>query len=156
MREVLSARLERWGYRVHTAETAGEAREAAEQFHPDVVVSDLVLPDATGLDLLEALRQGDPRRTILLITAYGTIDVAVKAIRAGASNFLTKPLDYTSPARAPRGSAAARGPGGSTFPVGPSGGSGRAAPDRPRTGRDGRQQSGAATHAGPHPGGGHG
>ena len=96
MREVLSARLERWGYQVRTAETAREAREAAERFLPDVVVSDLVLPDATGLDLLQALRQGDPRRTILLITAYGTIDVAVKAIRAGATDFLTKPLDYTA------------------------------------------------------------
>jgi len=94
MREVLEARLVRWGYEVCTAETAQQARDAADRFCPDVVVSDLVLPDATGLDLLEALRQGDASRTILLITAYGTIDTAVKAIRAGATNFLTKPLDY--------------------------------------------------------------
>ena len=94
MREVLSARLERWGYDVVVAETVAEARQQADEFKPDVVVSDLVLPDATGLDLLEALRAGDPRRTILLITSYGTIDTAVKAIKAGATNFLTKPLDY--------------------------------------------------------------
>ena len=94
MREVLSARLERWGYEVVVAETVAEARSLAMSFLPDVVLSDLVLPDATGLDLLEALRAGDPRRTILLITSYGTIDSAVKAIKAGATNFLTKPLDY--------------------------------------------------------------
>ncbi|HEY1099036.1 MAG TPA: sigma 54-interacting transcriptional regulator, partial [Myxococcota bacterium] len=94
MREVLSARLERWGYDVVVAETVAEARDRADSFRPDVVVSDLVLPDATGLDLLEALRTGDARRTILLITSYGTIDTAVKAIKGGATNFLTKPLDY--------------------------------------------------------------
>lgn len=95
MREVLSARLERWGYDVQTAETAGAARLRADAFAPDVVISDLVLPDASGLDLLDVLRAADPRRTILLITAYGTIDTAVKAMKGGATHFLTKPLDYT-------------------------------------------------------------
>src|SRR5690606_21730163 len=94
MREVLEARLSRWGYEVRTAETVAAAKAAVERFQPDVVVSDLVLPDATGLDLLEALQAGVPERTVLLITAYGTIDTAVKAMRSGATNFLTKPLDY--------------------------------------------------------------
>lgn len=94
MREVLSARLERWGYEVRTADCAAAARAEVDVFHPDVVVCDLVLPDATGLDLLDALRASDQRRTVLLITSYGTIDVAVKAIKGGATNFLTKPLDY--------------------------------------------------------------
>jgi DNA-binding NtrC family response regulator len=94
MREVLSARLERWGYDVRTADCAAAARAEVDVFHPDVVVCDLVLPDATGLDLLDALRASDQRRTVLLITSYGTIDVAVKAIKGGATNFLTKPLDY--------------------------------------------------------------
>jgi DNA-binding NtrC family response regulator len=94
MREVISARLERWGYDVFTADCAAAARTAVDEFHPDVVVCDLVLPDATGLDLLDALRASDTRRTILLITSYGTIDTAVKAIKGGATNFLTKPLDY--------------------------------------------------------------
>jgi len=94
MREVLSARLERWGYEVRTADCAAAARTEVDAFLPDVVVCDLVLPDATGLDLLDALLASDRRRTILLITSYGTIDVAVKAIKGGATNFLTKPLDY--------------------------------------------------------------
>ncbi len=94
MREVLSARLGRWGYDVQTAETVSAARARAERFLPDVIVSDLVLPDATGLDLLVQLRAEDPRRTVLLITAYGTIDTAVRAMKAGACHFLTKPIDY--------------------------------------------------------------
>jgi DNA-binding NtrC family response regulator len=94
MREVLQARLERWGYDVALASCVAEARQAARAFLPDVVVSDLVMPDATGLDLLAALRDDDARRTVVLITSYGTIDTAVKAIKAGAANFLTKPLDY--------------------------------------------------------------
>ena len=96
MREVLLARLERWGYRCTAVENVAAAKDAVRTFHPDVVISDLVMPDATGLDLLEALRQGDVHRTILLITSYGTIDTAVKAIKGGAANFLTKPLDYAA------------------------------------------------------------
>lgn len=96
MREVLVARLERWGFQCTAVDTVAAAKAVVERFHPDVVISDLVMPDATGLDLLEALRHSDDRRTILLITSYGTIDTAVKAIKGGAAHFLTKPLDYAA------------------------------------------------------------
>jgi DNA-binding NtrC family response regulator len=96
MREVLVARLERWGFQCTAVDTVAAAKAVVERFHPDVVISDLVMPDATGLDLLESLRQSDERRTILLITSYGTIDTAVKAIKGGAAHFLTKPLDYAA------------------------------------------------------------
>jgi DNA-binding NtrC family response regulator len=94
MREVLQARLERWGFDVQLAENVQQARSAVAQFEPHVVISDLVLPDATGLDLLQALQGSDDQRVVLLITAYGTIDTAVQAIKGGATDFLTKPLDY--------------------------------------------------------------
>jgi DNA-binding NtrC family response regulator len=96
MREVLQARLERWGFEVRLAENVGQARSLVAQFDPHVVISDLVLPDATGLDLLHALRGTDENRAIFLITAYGTIDTAVQAIKGGATDFLTKPLDYVA------------------------------------------------------------
>ncbi len=96
MREVLQARIERWGYPVRTAETVACARALVASFDPDLVISDLVLPDATGLALLEQLRGDGRERTILLITAYGTIDIAVLAIKGGAADFLTKPLDYVA------------------------------------------------------------
>ncbi len=96
MREVLQARLAQWGYSVRTASSVQQASQLVDSFAPHVVISDLVLPDATGIALLDSIRRGDPRRTVLLVTAYGTIDTAVQAIKAGAAEFLTKPLDYVA------------------------------------------------------------
>lgn len=96
MREVLEARIERWGFRVRTAGDVATARMLVSSMDPHVVISDLVLPDATGLDLLEMLRPGRSTRIVLLITAYGTIETAVQAIKAGATDFLTKPIDYVA------------------------------------------------------------
>ncbi|KIG14623.1 Response regulator of zinc sigma-54-dependent two-component system [Enhygromyxa salina] len=96
MREVLQARIERWGFPVRTAESVQAARVLTGSFDPHLVISDLVLPDATGLALLEHLRGEARERTILMITAYGTIDMAVQAIKGGAADFLTKPLDYVA------------------------------------------------------------
>jgi DNA-binding NtrC family response regulator len=94
MREVLSTRLEERGFEVATAESGQQAREQVEAHHPDIVISDVVLPDVSGLDLLQALKSGDPHRPVILITAFGTVDSAVEAIKRGATDFLTKPIDY--------------------------------------------------------------
>jgi DNA-binding NtrC family response regulator len=94
MREVLEMRLSEWGYGVIVAATGDEARLLAEREHPDAVISDVVLPGLTGLDLLGYLKAGDRERPVILITAYGTIDEAVEAMKLGAHDFLTKPLDY--------------------------------------------------------------
>jgi DNA-binding NtrC family response regulator len=96
MREVLQVRLEGWGYHVRTVATVRAARAAIASFDPHVVISDLVMPDDTGMGLLQTLRADDPTRTVLMITAYGTIHTAVQAIKAGATDFLTKPLDYVA------------------------------------------------------------
>ncbi len=94
MREVLLARIERWGFEVRAASCVRQARDMVTSLDPHVVISDLVLPDATGMDLLRALQQGPSAPTVYMITAYGTIDSAVEAIKLGATEFLTKPLDY--------------------------------------------------------------
>ena len=94
MREVLEMRLRKWGYEVRLAETGAQALEMAAAEAPDAVISDVVLPDQSGLDLVGGLRRIDPERPVILITAYGTIDVAVEAMKQGALDFLTKPLDY--------------------------------------------------------------
>ena len=94
MREVLAMRLGQWGFDVSVAESAEEAREAASRLRPAVVISDVVLPDASGLELLGMLRAGNPKRPVILITAFGTVDTAVEAMKRGARDFLTKPLDY--------------------------------------------------------------
>jgi DNA-binding NtrC family response regulator len=94
MREVLRARLEEWGYEVVVAGSAAEATARAAEVSPGLVLADVVLPDATGLELLEALQADDLDRPVILMTAHGTIDLAVDAMKAGAADFLTKPLDY--------------------------------------------------------------
>jgi DNA-binding NtrC family response regulator len=94
MREVLDMRLSEWGYRVVLAASGDDARALAESEHPDAVISDVVLPGLSGLELLQCLKSGDRDRPVILITAYGTIDEAVEAMKLGAHDFLTKPLDY--------------------------------------------------------------
>jgi len=94
MREVLEMRLQEWGFDVVLAENGEAARGAAASERPDLVISDVVMPELTGLELLEVLKAGDPARPVILATAYGTIDEAVEAMKRGARDFLTKPLDY--------------------------------------------------------------
>jgi DNA-binding NtrC family response regulator len=95
LREVLSLRLERWGYAVRAAGDVEEAERMIEAEAPDIVVSDVVLPGASGLDLLRRLQAGGRRMPVILMTAHGSIDAAVEAMKEGATDFLTKPLDYT-------------------------------------------------------------
>jgi DNA-binding NtrC family response regulator len=94
VREVLQVRLTDWGYRVELAADGAAAREAVDRVQPDLVISDVVLPDASGLDLLDLLRGPAPGRPVILITAFGSIDAAVEAMKRGALDFLTKPIDY--------------------------------------------------------------
>ena len=94
VREVLQVRLTDWGYDIELAEDGASAREAVERVQPDLVISDVVLPDASGLDLLDLLRGPAPGRPVILITAFGSIDAGVEAMKRGALDFLTKPLDY--------------------------------------------------------------
>ena len=94
MREVLDMRLSAWGYEVLLAGRVGEAERLARSQAPDIVISDVVLPEASGLDLLRRLKAGDPDRPVILMTAHGRIDDAVEAMKLGARDFLTKPLDH--------------------------------------------------------------
>jgi DNA-binding NtrC family response regulator len=94
VREVLQVRLADWGYAVELAADGSEARRVVESAAPDLVISDVVLPDASGLDLLDLLRGPAPGRPVILITAFGSIDAAVEAMKRGALDFLTKPIDY--------------------------------------------------------------
>src|SRR5437763_3958592 len=63
-----------------------------EKQEPDIVISHVVMPEISGLELLRTLKAGDPHRTVLLMTAQGSIDMAVEAMKQGARDFLTKPL----------------------------------------------------------------
>ena len=93
MREVLTVRLEDWGYEVITAADASEAQVALEMGRPSVVLADIVLPGMSGLDLLRHLKADDPDRPVILMTGHGTVDLAVEAMKDGAEDFLTKPIE---------------------------------------------------------------
>jgi len=94
MRQVLEMRLQSWGFQVCLAADGAQGSRCAEQEHPDLVISDVVMPELSGLDLLRGLKKGDPSRPVILITAQGSVDMAVEAMKQGAQDFLTKPLDY--------------------------------------------------------------
>ncbi len=81
------------GFEVVTGESAADFRRLIRQREYDSVLLDLMLPDGNGLDLLEEARQIYPELPIIMITAYGSIDRAVKAIKLGAYEFLPKPID---------------------------------------------------------------
>ena len=93
IRESLETLLEFEGYSVETAET-GEEGLARLAEHPfDLVLLDFALPDRNGLEILAEIRSRDPRLAVIMITAYGTVDNAVRAMQSGATNFIQKPWD---------------------------------------------------------------
>ena len=81
------------GYQVRHAGSLHEAKAALTGEPPDALVTDLRLGDGHGVDLIEEARQVDPRTAIIAITAFGSIDEAVRAVRHGAFEFLTKPIE---------------------------------------------------------------
>lgn len=92
IRASLSVLLQSWGFEALQAPDAAEATRIVERQEPDIVITDLVMPETSGLELLKKLKAGDPHRPVLLITAQGSIDIAVEAMKQGARDFLTKPL----------------------------------------------------------------
>jgi DNA-binding NtrC family response regulator len=85
--------LEMDGYGVSEAESVSEAMECFQGARHDLVILDYALPDGSGVDLTAALLALDPDLPILVLTAHGSIELAVSAMRAGAVNFLTKPVE---------------------------------------------------------------
>ena len=93
LRTLYELTLLREGHQVQAAGTLAEAREqlAAREF--DVLITDMRLPDGLGLELLRALAAGQRRERCIMITAYGSAENAVEALKSGAFDYLTKPVD---------------------------------------------------------------
>ncbi len=85
--------LESRGFDVEEAATIEQARSAFRRSRPDAMVLDYLLPDGNALDLIEELHEADPLVPIVVLTGHGSIDLAVRAIKEGAENFLTKPVE---------------------------------------------------------------
>ncbi|WP_265013644.1 sigma-54-dependent transcriptional regulator [Marinobacter zhanjiangensis] len=92
LRTLLQEELELDGYQVLVAGTTAEGASMALSQAPDLVISDLRLPDGDGLDVLRKLQAEGRMVPFIIITAFGTVDQAVEALQAGADDFLTKPL----------------------------------------------------------------
>src|SRR5215475_8377464 len=93
IRESLETLLAIEGYNVEAARTAEEGLAMLAASPRDLVLLDFALPDRNGLEVLDEIRQRDPGLPVIMITAYGTVENAVKAIQAGATNFIQKPWD---------------------------------------------------------------
>jgi len=82
-----------WGFLADSAGDGEEALDKVTTFRPSIVISDLVMPRMDGLTLLRTLQTQDPDVTTLLLTAQGTVETAVEAMKDGAYDYLTKPVD---------------------------------------------------------------
>jgi two-component system, NtrC family, response regulator HydG len=91
--EAVAEMLGRWGHKVETAFDGNDALKKATEFRPDVVLSDLAMPETDGIWLLRALREDLPDCPVVFLTGRATIDAAVEAIREGAYDFIEKPVD---------------------------------------------------------------
>jgi DNA-binding NtrC family response regulator len=94
LREVLSLRISDWGHDVRAVADAADAEREIDRARPDLVLCDLVMPGISGMELLRRIKRQDERLPVVMMTAHGNIDGAVEAMKLGAMDFLTKPLDH--------------------------------------------------------------
>ena len=92
----ISAFLETKGFEIITATTLAQARASLQRGEPDIVLLDVQLPDGYGPNLLEETLQYPVRPPIILITAYGEIEMAVEAMKNGAHDFIQKPVEFST------------------------------------------------------------
>lgn len=100
LRTQLAKALERRGFVVTTAENVAEGKDVARSCPPAYAVVDLRLDDGSGLDVVEVLRDVRPDARIIVLTGYGNIATAVAAVKAGAIDYLPKPVDADAVAAA--------------------------------------------------------
>jgi DNA-binding NtrC family response regulator len=93
MREFLDIMLSKEGYNVRTAEDYDMATQILSGESFDVVISDIKMPDVSGIELLKEIRSVDSNTAVIMITAYASLDSAVSALREGAVDYITKPFE---------------------------------------------------------------
>ena len=91
--EVIGLLLEREGYAVQRAGSVKQGIARVEASELDLVVTDLKLPDGTGLDVIAGVRARRPRLPIIMITSYSSMESAIDALRAGANDYVIKPFN---------------------------------------------------------------
>ena len=92
IRLVLRTLLKKHGYQVETAESAEDALAQLESFDPDFVLADVRMSGMTGLELCTELKARSSLATVILMSAYGSVDLAIEAMKAGAYDYISKPF----------------------------------------------------------------
>ena len=92
-RSILKGYLEKKGYKIYSASSGTEGIKTVQNNLIDIVLSDFKMPDKTGIEVLEEVKKINPEISFVILTAYGTIEDAVKAMRLGAFDYISKPVD---------------------------------------------------------------
>ena len=92
-RDVLTGYLKKKGYKIFSASSGEEGIEAVKGNLVDIILSDYKMPDLNGIEVLEQAKKINPEISFVIVTAYGTVENAVKAMRLGAFNYISKPVD---------------------------------------------------------------
>ena len=95
IRELLELTLLRMGLTTATAGDVKEALLAIQEFKPDLCLTDMKLPDGTGFDVVRYIQRETPHIPVAVITAFGSMETAIEALKAGAYDFVSKPVDLT-------------------------------------------------------------
>ena len=92
-RNVLKGYLEKKGFKIFSASSGNEGVKSVKDNMIDIILSDYKMPDITGLEVLEQVKKINPEISFVILTAYGTIENAVRAMRLGAFDYISKPVD---------------------------------------------------------------
>ncbi|MCW8823873.1 MAG: sigma-54 dependent transcriptional regulator, partial [Ignavibacteriaceae bacterium] len=92
-RDVLTGYLKKKGYKIFSASSGKEGVEIAGRSPVDIILSDFKMPDLNGIEVLEQVKKINPKISFVVVTAYGTVENAVKAMRLGAFDYISKPVD---------------------------------------------------------------
>ena len=93
LRWVTQAQLQQSGYEVNAAANGNEGLESIQRTPPDLVITDLKMPGMSGLELLKKIRADYPEILVIVVTAFGTVETAVEAMKGGAYDYITKPVN---------------------------------------------------------------
>jgi two-component system response regulator PilR (NtrC family) len=94
MREILESLLAKEGYRVKLASTAEEGLQIADREPIDLAIVDVMLPDQSGIEVLDALKKAEPELVVVVITAFASVETAIDAMKRGAFDYITKPFKH--------------------------------------------------------------
>ena len=93
LRRVLEYNLQEAGYAVATAASGEEGLGLFDEVSPALVITDMKMPGMDGMQVLKAIKERAPETLVIMITAFGTVDIAVEAMKAGAYDYITKPFN---------------------------------------------------------------